>query len=383
MSGNTNSNQSGSPENFVGDFTELTERAVDYIHTILSTDSTLFVDSFPSVQAAFDAFVLSDKPILAFSNRQYILPANVTSGVLIDKIIQGNNAELVLPTSAVTIGLTISIGSGNVKINDLNFSGIANDTSQGSQTGLYCQNTVNGMGVIVNGCTFYNLYQGIVPLGGSSSIMSFIRECYFVHNGFGILSVGEYWSVMDCNFYNNLYAGIKVTTGNNRIINNTINANSIGIIVDSSGGGNADHGLILGNSINHNSKCGIHIKNLIFSMDILDNEIWANFGVPLGVAPIDSAYGICIENGTGVNISNNSISRNLFNVAVYGINKSRINNNTFLADNALTIRHIYEIGGVNASYQIANNTLQDDLDGNVIDLALDCPNATLGDNIIA
>lgn len=196
------------------------------------------------------------------------------------------------------------------------------------------------------------------------------------------IAQGEYCIISNNAIYSNAGTGIECAGGNILILNNSIADNDIGIYIYGVGITNPDHGTIVGNLINHNHKVGIIMEGLLYGMVVTGNQIAANDGENLGSAPQDNSFGVYIKGGTGINMTSNMFLRNKFNCAIEGINKSVITGNVFKPNNALTTRHLYEVGGTNTSYIVDTNVFDDDLLTNTVVLATDVPGATLGTNIV-
>ena len=339
---------------------------------VMASDNALYVQNYPSVQAAFDALEAST------TARKLVFPSDgvytITEALLLenctDKIVVGNNAQLTF--TGVTFGIKFWNNTRSA-ISGLKLIGPALGTTYGIH--------INGADrCYIDSLTCTGWTDGIHYAGAGSVDIGF---CTSYENATGVTMNGEYGTLHNCVLNSNTSNGVKVTNGNNKILGNFINYNVVGVLVDSVAGGNADHGLIQGNSINHNTACGVYLKDLVYSMDVVGNEIWATNGANLGSAPKNSSFGVYVLNGTGVKIANNSISRNKFSVGIEGINKSGILGNTFLTDTAETTYHVREVGGTNTTYLIDGNMFDNGLTGgHTVVLATDCPGATLGTNII-
>lgn len=345
------------------------------LHQIMASDNALYVQDYASVQAAFDALEAST------TARKLVFPADgvyaISSDLLLenctDKVIVGNNAQLTF--TGVTFGIKFW-NNTRTAISGLKLIGPASGTTYGIH--------INGADrCYIDSLTCTGWTDGIHYAGSGSVDIGF---CTSYENTTGVTMNGEYSTVHNSVLNSNTTNGVKITNGNNKILGNFINYNGVGVLVDSVAGGNADHGLIQGNSINHNSACGVYLKDLVYSMDVIGNEIWATGAASLGSGVKANSFGVYVLNGTGVKIANNSISRNRFNVGIEGINKSQIIGNTFLTDTTAvtgTSRHVRETGGTNATFLIDGNVFDNNLiGGNTVVLATDCPGATLGTNVI-
>jgi hypothetical protein len=343
-------------------------------------EGTLYVDDYATVQDALDAFTISSAGRLVFgSGSTYTITADLSISALVNQVIEGNGATINY-SGAGSIFTYMTGTWSNSMIQNLNWT-----TSNPGAThiGLVWTSAANYTGVV--NCTFTGLFQGISYAGTGNNFIRGVKAtgCFNA----ALYMSGEYCTVSDCQISSNVGAadtiGVHLLGGNNIIIGNQITFNEIGIQMDS--GANSDHGVIANNEINHNRQAGIFINTLTYGEIITGNQIAAN-GAPtatnLGAAPQNSSFGIYAKNATGLVITNNMFLRNKFNCAIEGINKSVITGNVFKPDNTLTTRHLYEVGGTNATYVVDTNVFDDDLLTNSVVLATDVPGATLGTNIV-
>jgi len=339
-----------------------------------SGTNILYARDYASLQDAIDALVASGTAnILELEKgKTYNIVSDITFTAT-GKIIEGNGCTFnVNYVTANPAGIKLWTGSTYCEIRNINFVGVGTAGS----IGVWCNGVVKCQ---IIGCSFTGFQWAINY--GSGNAYNRITNCRFFTNDYGLYLYSEYCLVSNCYFTGNTFYAISILGGNNIITGNLIVYNAGGIEVVG-GISNSDHGSIIGNSINHNTNVGIHIKNLQFGMGVLNNEIWASITGTL--AGKGSAYGIYIENSPKVRVVGNSISHNKISIGLEGITLSFITSNMFLADGVNVARHIREVGGTNADYLISGNVLIDDLTGgNTVNLATDCPNATLANNIVS
>lgn len=342
-----------------------------------------YIDSGGTVQSAVDALEASTtKTVLIFpSNGAYTLTTTLVIENMTDKEIIGNNCLLTFTSG---IGSTYGISfltNTRTRLTGLRVTGPA---SGALNIGIFAHGDCRGSKI--DYCTVTGFYNNIDNGGYASGprdrFTVAFNHCY--SGTHGIVCSGEYTLCVNNFCHDNGTtegAGILDTAGNNKIVGNMCCENFRGIFLDSSGNGNADHGQVGFNTCNHNLAAGIHIKNLVYSQNLIGNEVWANFGTNLGGgAPHNHSFGIFIENSPHVTIEGGSISRNEYGLALYGVTESKIINVNFLSDNTRTVKQIYEAGGTNSNYLISGCYFQNDLVSGTLDLATDCPNATLGLN---
>ena len=169
----------------------------------------------------------------------------------------------------------------------------------------------------------------------------------------GIVITGEYYEIANCQI-TGCNIGLYNKGGNNGIIGGHYNNNNIAIFVVGDQGVNADHGRIIGCTINHNNLCGIWLKNLYLSQSITGNQIWANRGgAGLSLATSVTArpynYGLYMEGCTAVNVVGNQFMANQANLGYDGLCNSIISGNSFYGDggrlgSTLSEFHIGEFG---------------------------------------
>src|SRR6185369_5812253 len=194
-------------------------------------------------------------------------------------------------------------------------------------------NILSYQNVIIDDCTFGGALYGAVETeqgtSGCSITNNRIDGSNFITNGIAIGLFGEY-TMTNKNFvFGAPNAGILIAGGNNRVTNNTLVTNRVGLKVDALVP-NSAHGLIGFNSINHSLAAGIWINSNDFSMDIIGNEVWATTGDPLGNAPFDTSFGLFMSTATNINIRNNTFGRNAFSLGYFSVTGCNIQNNDFI-----------------------------------------------------
>lgn len=329
-----------------------------------SSEGVLYVDHFATLQAAFDALEASTtKTKLVFpSYGSYTINADLICENMTGKVIEGNNARINVNHTGGGANFGIKFRtSTDSHLRNLRLHGISKTVQYGIDLDDCRSCTVSGC--YTTGFNYGFSYQaGPLAISPDNSDNRFFNNTAF-DNARGFNLDGEYAVLSNNVIRQNTTYGIKIQGGNNYILNNLIVYNDAGISVEGLLLNNSDHGLIMGNSINHNDKVGIYLKNLQYSMDVIGNEIWATVAENLGIGIQASSFGVFLENVTGANISNNTIARNKFGLGINGINFSKITDNTFLGDALVTTNHIKELAGTNQTYLIGDNILTSNLTG--------------------
>ncbi len=212
---------------------------------------------------------------------------------------------------------------------------------------------------------------GASPYGLSSIFNNIVvRGCRY-----GIYIGGEYYIFTNCYVCFNTIAGIFCDTGcgNNTIDSCHIIYNKLGIYVLGQNLTNSDHSKICNCIINHNSSCGIYLRNIEYTMQITNNQIWASYGstmnniapiaLPLSTTARSFSFGIYMENVVNVNIQGNTLSKSYVNIGLDGWSLCMISNNTFLLNPTNNIGHITEYGENNTKTGTANlvNTITNNM----------------------
>jgi hypothetical protein len=122
-----------------------------------------------------------------------------------------------------------------------------------------------------------------------------IINCFSDGNGYGFYGLGEYWTIDGGNWRNNLQAFYAIG-GNIKILNTNTSYNFKALRIEGIVG-NEGHAIISGNTITHNKKVGLYLKNLTIG------EIFAS-NVFAGAYPATlSDTTIYLENTSGVKFS--------------------------------------------------------------------------------
>lgn len=165
----------------------------------------------------------------------------------------------------------------------------------------------------------------------------------------GIYLKGEYYEVLSPQINGCTKYGVWNLGGNNSIIGGHINTSDVGLYVTGLQTTNADHGKIVGCTLNHNLSCGIFVKGTDYSFSINDCQIWATSGGPglvaaTAVAAKDKHFGIYLENVENINITGCTIARQEVNMGCDGYASCTITGNNFIANVGLTTGHVIEYG---------------------------------------
>ncbi len=269
--------------------------------------------------------------------------------------IRGGGARLVTTTNAPVFTVTTS---DNVIFNGARIFGNAGAVSN-SQFGIYLNGI--GRGRVVN-CHLEGLSAGVwannanvgyitggfqVPSEISGNI---IKDCY---NGIytqddGLAAYGEYMRVSNNTITDCLNWGINSHAGNTSIVNNTVNGNYGGVLIYSIGTANGDHGMVVGNTINHNLRCGLYATTLLRSLLVANNNIWATLGDGtangnLGPGNQASSFGAYFFACKNVTCTGNVFGRNKKQVAFEGWDTSVFSHNVLTTDPANTVQQLVDV----------------------------------------
>lgn len=200
------------------------------------------------------------------------------------------------------------------------------------------------------------------PYGLSATVNNcVIRGCRY-----GLYLGGEYYLINNSLIYFNTVAGIWNDTGggNNSIDNCSVVFNKVGIYILGQNSTNSDHSKITNCTINHNSACGIYLRNIEYTMQITNNQIWASYGLTMNnIAPLplplsstarSLSFGIYMENVINVNIQGNTLSKSYVNIGLDGWSLCMISNNIFQLNPTNNYGHITEYGENNTRTGTAN-----------------------------
>jgi len=265
----------------------------------------------------------------------------------------GSGLEVIGKNGALTVGANVTAititGCRNVTVSGL---AVKSSAASGlSQRGIY----IVGSGRIrINGNSFrdltYGTYVGASATGiatGAFPIPISITDNIYQECGAGIYTApsAEYIVIAnniinDCTLF-----GVTVDSGNIHIIGNTISGNDVGVQVDGSLTGNGDHGAVIGNIINHNSRANLVVKFLDYSMIVSGNNLWAAIATNYGSAPHDTSFGALLINVTGLTFTGNVLGNSKVNLGLDTSSNNVIFSNVFHADNTNTTHNIRDIDG--------------------------------------
>lgn len=152
----------------------------------------------------------------------------------------------------------------------------------------------------VRGGTFKNFKGCAIFSDGNSGVTYYdkggsVSECFIMNSNYGIYinapnpGGGPDYNIFNNNHIHNNNIGINILSGNCSITNSTITNNNSGIYLQA--GYNNSHGIISGNSINHNQVYGIYCDQIINGETIIGNHILENYSA-----------GIYLNDCNGVNI---------------------------------------------------------------------------------
>lgn len=330
-----------------------------------------------AIQAALDFAKANNVGVVDFGDRgSFAVTGLMVSGSTAGLTLKGRAQ---LTTTANAPILSVTGGSMFVTVDGLTFTG-NNPNADSGQSGVsmgtmsYCS---------VRNCIFTGLSRAFYaldsatgyPLSGgyqrpSEASGNLIRGCYYgIYTSDGNPgSAGEYWrftnnTVTDC-----IMVGVFSHAGNIAFVGNTINGNNIGVILGSVGSVNGDHGLFVGNTVNHNVRANLYVDSNLRSWIIQGNNFWACLGGPngnltlgqaLGITDgtMDFAYGVYLKTVHEIMFSGNVLGRNQVNFATNAISNSTISGNDFQTDPASTVAqyHDYAAPGITFNNYGPNN----------------------------
>lgn len=210
-------------------------------------------------------------------------------------------------------------------------------------------NNINIFGTYYIGLQFRNVLYGVCA--------SIISQVYVADSQIGIRIMGEYIEVTNCICKSCVNYGLLIQAGNVNITGGQYIYNRIGILINALESTNADHGSITGALINHNSKCGILLMNVVHSYIITNCNIWlsndpSTNGLPevTKINGKNSAHNIYLENVINTIITNNVISGGRSNITMDGWAKCIISNNYFKCYPDQNNYNLWEIGEANTTY---------------------------------
>lgn len=317
-------------------------------------DPTGNTDSTTGIQSIINAAVAANAACVVFPPGTYKTTGlSITNYAGQNLAIIGYGARILL--GANQVGFAIS-GSQNIQIRGFSFySALA---SGASQSGISCTLSSririvdNDFRLLTYGVNFVSSTLGLaistsIPLGMSLISRNTINACAtgILLAGSSNVTAAEYVSASGNMIDACTARGILVQAGNARVSDNTVVGNIIGIEIDGSQYANADHGAVIGNTINHSSSCGLYVHDTSaqYSYLITGNNIWATIYTNLGVGNYAHPFGVVLKNCASINFTNNIVARNVVNLGIDVLTSSFIANNNFLTDSANTIFNIYEI----------------------------------------
>lgn len=278
---------------------------------------TLFVQSADTDSARWTA-VTSAFTASAAGDQITVGPGNYSVGasgvnILDDQVVEFQGSVITNTVSTVRIitssstnrwavngGKFIGVGFGGGTLTDEAAIYVTGTFSYWRVTGSYIS-AFRGVGIYVNGTTAggnrYNAYR--------------ISNCTFDTNrvGFWAVAFAEYGLVTNNSFVGNALFGARTNAGNIIFESNTISGNGFDASAGSTSGGlsigytdpsgNNAHGLIVGNTINHNAGCGVLVEAVVPGEQIVGNSILAN-----------SSGGVCLISAIGVRMTGNNMGGN-------------------------------------------------------------------------
>lgn len=328
-------------------------RDVVYVTDKTGVDPTGAIDSTTGIQNALNDAIAANASCVVFPPGIYKTTGlSITNYAGQNLSLQGFGANILVGSNQV--GLAIS-GSQNIQINGFSFYSAAQ--SGASQAGISCTLSAririldNDFRVLTYGVNFISSALGIAT-SAAIQIPSLISRNIFkacavgiALGGSGSSTAAEYVGVSGNIVNDCTVQGILVQAGNVRVSDNTATGNMIGIEIDGSQYPNADHGAVIGNTINHSSSCGLYVHDTSaqYSYLITGNNIWATIYSNFGAGNYAHPFGAILKNCASINFTNNIMARNTVNLGIDVLTSSFVANNNFLTDSTLTIFNIYEI----------------------------------------
>lgn len=275
--------------------------------------------------------------------------------------IRGRGARLVTTTNAPAFAVT---NSDNVVFDGVRILGNS-PAAPTIQSGIYLDGI--GRGRIVN-CHFEALSVGIYAynanvgyLTGGFQVPSeisgnVIKNCYngILTEDTGAGHYGEYCRIVNNTITDCQNWGINSHAGNTAIVTNTVNGNAGGVLIYSAGSINGDHGSVVGNTINHNLRCGLYVTTLLRSLLVANNNIWASLGDGtvngnLGPGNQASSFGAFFSNCLNMTVTGNVFGRNKINVGIEGFSTSVYAHNVHLTDPVNTVFQLRDYTAIGAA----------------------------------
>lgn len=285
-----------------------------------------------------------------------------TTGVTIaaDKTVVGRGGTIIA-LGATSRGFTVVSGAVLTMIGVALSGGRPTLDSNTTNSGIVVD---NGVVKIDFNCEIYNFAGSGVYLvaGGSTDLESSEIYGHIHDNGTGIYTGDyEYTKIDGARVIGN---GLNVSktdwsgiwgpgTGygvygrlaNTALINCTINANAIGVFVNSIGGSNPDHNKIANNTINHNYAAGMVLRGLQSYETVIGNTILSNVTraeAPTVIyAPRDTSVDMALEDIIGTQFIGNDIGPGSDTIGppIFGAARCRWIANNFVYYPPTELRH--------------------------------------------
>lgn len=325
-----------------------------------------FTDMTAAIQTAVSVAQASvNTRFVYFPPGTYLTTGINLTGSLQSIKFRGDGATITSTTNAPLMGAN---ASDDLEWEGLYFTGNSGGVSN-NQFGVDLINTSRSR--VIN-CHFENLSCGVYDNNALTGLFTAavqvpsqvsgntIKNCF---NGIltqddGVSNFGEYLRIENNTINDCQNWGILSHAGNTAIVSNTITGNGGGILVDSAGSINGDHGLIEGNTVNHNFRANLYIKSTLRSMIVNGNNFWACLSGNLGAGALASSFGAYIDTCSSIVFTNNVLGRNKTNMGTNAVQFSQFFGNQFLTDSANTVDQWVEstvYGSPNFNFYGANS----------------------------
>lgn len=325
-----------------------------------------FTDMTAAIQTAVSVAQASvNTRFVYFPPGTYLTTGINLTGSLQSIKFRGDGATITSITNAPLMGAN---ASDDLEWEGLYFTGNAAGVSN-NQFGVELINTSRSR--VIN-CHFENLSCGVYDNNALTGLFTSavqipsqvsgntIKNCF---NGIltqddGISNFGEYLRIENNTINDCQNWGILNHAGNTAIVANSITGNGGGVLIDSAGSINGDHGLIEGNMINHNFRANLYIKTTLRSMIVNGNNLWACLSGNLGAGALASSFGAYIDTSSSIVFTNNVLGRNKTNLGTNAVQFCQFFGNQFLTDPATTVDQWVEstvYGSPNFNFYGANS----------------------------
>lgn len=315
-------------------------------------------DDTTSIQNAIDA-TSTDYGILYFPKGQYKITRTLNIFNKTNFLLKSDNAGIYCYT--LNGGYLFFNGCNHLEI-DGSFIIVAATSGLSGSYGMVINNCMNSnfKNIFIVGDFAYGIYANIngTTYSVGCSITATISECRT-----GLYLRGEYYTALNCQISRCTQAAVLIEGGNNKIVGGNYNANRIGCYIRGLVVSNSDHGGIYNATFNHNNVCGVFVKNLEYTFNIIGCQIWASVGPGTfteasNVTARSFCYGVYLENVKGIAIVDNTIAHNNHIELGYdGLTNSIINNNIFrsVGTGLFPIYEWYTAGNSYSNNQFCNN----------------------------